>query len=113
MAAGESGEQTGAAGRVNALEACEAEAAAGSAELPSSSSGGAPYQQHVVVTAPKRIALPEHAKMVAELQVCLPVLLYMGVRLSCTVHRHSHTGAPALPALPESESDNCLTGRYC
>ena len=77
MAAGESGEQTGAAGRVNALEACEAEAAAGSAELPSSSSGGAPYQQHVVVTAPKRIALPEHAKMVAELQVCLPVLLYM------------------------------------
>ena len=70
MVAGESGEGTGAADRVDALRSCEAEAAAGLADPPSSSNGGAPHLQNAVETLPKRTALPEHARMVAELQVC-------------------------------------------
>ena len=63
-------EEAEAAAVGGALGTCDAEAAAEVADLPSSSTGGVPHlQQAVQKQKQKRTALPEHARMVIELQV--------------------------------------------
>ena len=48
----------------------DAAVAAAAEEVPSSSNGVSPKSQRATGAVQKRVALPEHAKMVTQLQVC-------------------------------------------
>ena len=66
----------------------DAAIAAAAEELPCSSSGIPPKLQRATETVQKRVALPEHARMVTELQVCSkrPVLTASPIIQCCKVN---------------------------
>ena len=68
MAADDGREEAEEAGRSGALGPCDADAGSG-LDVPSSSNGRVPHLQLAGSTKHRRIGLPEHARMVAELQV--------------------------------------------